>query len=63
MCFSDLEAGTLATLAQDHGARRSISKEFGIDLLIGELREVYRQILDVRQTGGRPRFKMPSNST
>ncbi len=60
--FSDLDAGELALLAQNHGARRSISKEFGIDLLIGELREVYRQILDVRQTGGRPRFKVPSGT-
>jgi len=57
--FSDLEAAELAELASRHGARRSISKEFGVELLIGELRDVYRQIFDVRTTGARSRFQMP----
>jgi CheY-like chemotaxis protein len=55
--FSDLDSGALSDLATKFGAKRSISKEFGIDLLIGELRDVYRQILDIRRTGGRKPFK------
>jgi CheY-like chemotaxis protein len=58
--FSDLDAAELGSLAKSCGARRSISKELGIDRLIGELRAVYREIVDIRQTGGRPRFRPPS---
>ena len=60
--FSDLDPAELADLAAKHGARRSISKEFGVDLLIGELRDVYRQILDIRTTGARIRLHMPEGS-
>lgn len=58
--FSDLDSTELADLAAEYGARRSISKEFGVDLLIGELRDVYRQIFDMRTTDARTRFRMPS---
>jgi CheY-like chemotaxis protein len=58
--FSDLPSVELNELAATYGARRSISKEFGVDLLVGELRDVYRQILDVRTTGAHARFRMPS---
>jgi CheY-like chemotaxis protein len=55
--FSNLESGELVSLARRYRARRSISKDLGIDLLIGELREVYRQILDVRSASD-PLFRM-----
>jgi PleD family two-component response regulator len=57
--FSDLDTEELSGLAVSYGARRSISKEYGVDLLIGELRDVYREIQDLRSTGTRFRLNMP----
>jgi CheY-like chemotaxis protein len=59
--FSTLQGSELAALAKQHGARRGISKDAGIDVLIGQLREVYSEVLDIRATGGRPRFRLPSD--
>lgn len=54
--FSELDGKTLDTLARVAGARRYLSKELGPDALLAQLRTIYRDILDIRSTGGRPKF-------
>jgi CheY-like chemotaxis protein len=54
--FSDLDPAELAGLATKHAARRSIAKDLGVAVLIEELRDVYRQILDIRSTTSRSRL-------
>lgn len=46
--FSDVEPSELADLAYMYGARRGIAKRLGVGVLLNELEEVYRQILDIR---------------
>ena len=48
--FSDVEPAELADLAYMYGARRGIAKRLGMGVLLSELEEVYRQILEVRAT-------------
>jgi DNA-binding NarL/FixJ family response regulator len=50
--FSDLEALDLTRLALTYGARGSLSKEYGVDVLLDRLRTVYHEIIDVRVPGG-----------
>jgi CheY-like chemotaxis protein len=56
--FSDLDPTELAELAAKHAARRSIPKDLGVNVLIEELREVYRQVLDMRSTNSRNRLQL-----
>ena len=46
--FSDIDSSELADLAYMYGARRGIAKRLGVGVLLSELEEVYRQILDIR---------------
>lgn len=54
--FSELDGKTLDGLARIAGARRYLSKTLGPDALLAQLRTIYRDILDTRSTGGRPKF-------
>lgn len=56
--FSDLDPTELNDLATKHNARRSIAKDLGVAVLIEELRDVYRQILDIRSTNSRTRLNV-----
>lgn len=56
--FSDLDPHELNALAVKHAARRSIAKDLGVAVLIEELRDVYRQILDIRSTNSRTRLNV-----
>jgi len=44
------EPAELADLAYMYGARRGIAKGLGMGVLLSELEEVYRQILELRAT-------------
>lgn len=46
--FSDVDAMELADLAYLYGARRGVPKRLGLGVLLSELDEVYRQILELR---------------
>jgi CheY-like chemotaxis protein len=58
--FSEVAEPELSTHARELGARRIVSKDRGVDGLILELKEVYKQIVALRAPGQHTRFQMPT---